>query len=167
MVKKNKLFDAVSKNEVDENLPFDVVPDTDEAPETVSDSEATSGVAVLSGVPESLAPAIHLEPEPGTIKHFFKTELDQPEESLGAGEQGFEVIPIRGKFRKEIWNGDREVLILPADMVAEWERDITTFDQKLSARLREQGFNRVQMVDGQILQPHPNEKGSFVVVKKR
>lgn len=110
------------------------------------------------------APAVILKPEPGTIKDLIHQELNEAPDEV---EQGITVIPIRGDFRKEIWNGDREVLIIPEGLVREWERNPATFDQNLQAKLREHGFQRCQMVDNEILQPSPKKAGEFVVVKKR
>lgn len=114
--------------------------------------------------PEPVAPAIILKPEPGTIKHLFHQELDEQPDEV---DMGTPVIPIRGDLRKEIWNGDVEVLILPEDLIREWERNPNTFEQNLKTKLREHGFSKCQVVDNEVLQPNPRKPGEYVVVKKR
>lgn len=174
MVKKPSA--PVAKQEVLEKNSFDDIPSVEEELSSTTNSSG-DGVMDLSAPvtdlplgtivvepPISLAPFVHLDPEEGTWKHLVKTELDEEPEEV---QPGIVVMPIRGKFRKEIWNGDREVLIFPEDYIRELERDPSTFDSKVQVKLREHGFSRCQVVSNQVLQPSPKVPGEYVVVKAR
>lgn len=140
--------------------------DLDKPVESVVATVATEEPVVKEkpNAPGSASAAIILKPEEGTIKHLIHQELDTPPDEV---EPGIQVIPIRGKLRKEIWNGDREVLIIPGELVAEWERSPANFNSLRDAKLREHGFTRCQVIGIEPLQPSPKVPGEFVVVKLR
>lgn len=177
MVKKPSA--PIAKQEVLEKNSFDDIPSIEEELSSPLNSSGDGvmdlGAPILPVTelpldnvvvepPAIQAPFVHVQPQEGTWKHLVKTELDEEPEEV---QPGIVVMPIRGKFRKEIWNGDREVLIFPEDYIRELERDPSTFDSKVQIKLREHGFHRCQVVSNQVLQPSPKEPGEYVVVKAR